>query len=169
MVIGLMVAVVGTFPGGFEVEKDGVRVRVDIQAHDYAIELTNLAAPRITRFEMGQWSGYNFEAPEGWQVESEGRTFRAWTEDRSSAIRRGQIARFALRVSSRGAVLGWVEAKVGFDSGDSAAIPRCWGPVPEPRSTIYLVPVVVLAIVALHSLLLARRDRKGAVAGASDP
>jgi len=147
------------------IEKDGVRVRVGINAHDYTIQVTNLDVAPITRFEMGQWNAYNFEGPKKWDKDFDRRWFRAWTGDEGNAIRQAETKRFSLRAGSKGAVLGLVPVKLGFASGGSVVIPDCWGPVPEPSGTVLAVPIVVLAIVLWHTVLVARRQRKAAAAG----
>ena len=172
-VAGAWLGASGVDPGNPRVrvvEKDGVRVRVSIQAHDYTVQVTNLDVPPITRFEMGQWNAYNFEGPEQpekWDVDYDRHWFYSWTEDEGSAIRQAETKSFSLRAGSKGAVLGLVPVKLGFASGESVVIPDCWGPVPEPSRTVLAVPIMVLAIVVGHTVLVARRQRKAAAAASA--
>lgn len=158
----LTLAVAAALLGGFEVEQDGVHVSVDIESSNYYYRVTNVEAEPITSFEVRHHGAYNPQAPDGWEHEMDGPSFRAWTTDASTAIVRDATKLFSLRVSSKGAVLGLVEMSLGSAAGNSIVIPQVWGPVPEPQSTVLLIGAVVLVIVLLHSWLLARWDRKRA-------
>ena len=169
MLSWLAMATMSAALGQFEVEADGVRVRVSINSHDYTVDVKNVGAPPITSFEMEHCNSYNFAGPRQRKVESDGQTFRSWTEDKSRAIGRNETKTFALRAGSKGAVLGMVQVKLGLESGDSVVIPQCWGAIAEPRSTVYLVPLVLAVIFVLHSALTAWRNRKDPAAGSTHP
>lgn len=148
--------------GSSEVEQNGVRVRTDIQASVYTYEVTNVSARPIMRFEVGYSNGYHFEAPRDWQFDSESGVFSAWTADQKWAIYRGQTRRFSFNVTSKGAVLGKVDARVKTVGGEAIDFEQVWGAIPEPRGQVLLVAGVVLAIFALHTLISARAARKNA-------
>ena len=65
-------------------------------------------------------------------------------------------------------MLGLTSATVGFDSGAKVTLTDVWTPVPEPRWTILLVALGIVAIVLVHTVLLSRRDRRRSAAGAND-
>lgn len=142
--------------GSSEVEKSGVRVRTDIHASVYTYEVTNLSARPIMRFEVGYSNAYYFKAPLGWEFDSEGGVFAAWTGDQRRAIYRGQTRKFSFNVTSKGAVLGNVGARVESAGGEAIEFDQVWGAIPEPRGQVLLVACVVLAIFALHTLIAAR-------------
>jgi len=160
-VMGSAVLVMGVL-GAFEAEQDGVRIRADVQSSIYTWQVTNVSAPPITHFEIGQHHGYYFVGPKGWQVDADGRTFRAWTGDRLRALYPGGTGTFSLRMSSGGAVLGPVQAEVGFGSTEPVVFDGVWGTAAEPSRVVSLVAFVLLAVTVGHTMLLARRDRAGA-------
>jgi hypothetical protein len=164
---GLVILIAAAALGPARVEKDGVRIRVDVRAHVYTYTVVNLDASPITRFEIEQHNAYDFQAPDGWEFEAEQGIFRAWATGEEAAIRYRQPRRFTMRVSSKGAVLGPVEARMSRESGDSVVIADLWGISPEPRATILLVSFVVTAVILIHAWLLARRDRRAAVRAVS--
>jgi len=145
-------------PAFAEVEAEGVRIRVHVRADEYTYEVTNTGRDPITRFEFAFTSGYNLTPPGGWERDYDGSAFRTWTQREGDAIRLGHTGRFSLRVSSRGAVLGHVRARVETLSGESVTLRDVWGAVPEPRGHVLLVAGVAGAIFVLHGLLLARSD-----------
>lgn len=149
---------VGTVPAFGEVEAEGVRIRVHVRASEYTYEVTNLGRDPIMRFEFTFTNGYNFTPPDGWESDHDDGVFRAWTQRERDAIRSGHTGQFSLRVSSQGAVLGHVPARVETLSGKSVTLRNVWGAAPEPRGHVLLVAGVAGAIFVLHSLLLARSD-----------
>jgi hypothetical protein len=164
----LLILAAATSPGSQVTEQAGVSLRVTIHASIYEWTVTNVSAEPITRFEVGQHAGYDFQAPEGWLCESTAGQFRAWTTDQANAIGPGQAASFSQRVSSEGAVLGRVRARIGFTAGDPVEFADIWGPQPEPHSTVFAVPAIVAIIVVVHLVLLTRRDRRQTAAGPTD-
>ncbi len=151
-----------------DVEADGVRIRVRVRANDYTYEVTNVDAEPIVRFEIEQGGAYLFRAPKGWSFGAEGNLFRAETADPRRGIRRNQTGVFSMRVTSSGALLGEVPARIGLESGKDVALHDVWGIVPEPRGTVALVPLVIGTMVLLHVLLLARRERRAASGASND-
>ena len=142
------------FLGQMESEKDGVRISVNVRASVYTYKITNLSAPPITRFEVQQHMSYNFEPPVGWAYDKKSDRFLARVEDLSASIHRGETGIFSLRVSSKGAVLGLVKAKIGFDYRDDIVITDIWGPVAESRNYLYLIIGILTAILLIHIFLL---------------
>lgn len=157
-VMSSVILVVGTL-GAFEVEKDGVRIRAEVQSSIYNWHVTNVGAAPITHFEIGQHHGYYFVGPKGWEVDADAHTFRAWTGDRLRALYPGRTGTFSLRMTSGGAVLGPVRAEVGFGSDEPVVFEGVWGTAAEPRRVVSLVALVLLVVMAGHTMLLARRDR----------
>jgi len=157
-VMGSAILVVGVL-GAFEAEKGGVRIRADVQSSIYTWQVTNVSAPPVTRFEIGQHHGYYFVGPEGWQVDADDRIFRAWTSDRLRALYPSRTGTFSLRMSSGGAVLGPVRAELGFASTEPLVFDGVWGTAPEPGRVVFLVALILLVLMLAHVLLLARRDR----------
>jgi len=155
--MGSAILVVGIL-GAFEMDKGGVRIRADVQSSIYTWEVTNISAPPITRFEISQHHGYYFLGPNGWQVDADNRSFRAWTSDRLRALYPGRTGTFSLRMSSGGAVLGAVRAQVGFESAEPLVFDGVWGTAAEPDNVVLLVALVLLVIMLAHVLLVARRD-----------
>lgn len=168
MVHLIAILVIASNPASRESKRDGVRIEVTVRSSVYTWNLTNRSAAPITEFEVGQHAGYDFRVPEGWSFETTRDRFRAWTDDDARAIRRGNTATFSQRVSSTGAVLGRVAAKVGLAHGPPVEFASIWGPQPEPASTVLAVPAVVIVIVLGHALLLARRERRQTPADSTD-
>ena len=54
----ILMFVAGTVLGPVEVENGGVRVRVDVRANTYTLRVTNVSAPPIVHFEIGQNKAY---------------------------------------------------------------------------------------------------------------
>ena len=157
-VMGSVILVAGAL-GAFEMEKDGVRIRADVQSSIYNWQVTNVSAPPITRFEIGQHHGYYFVGPKGWQVDADNDTFRAWTGDRLRALYPGRTGTFSLRMTSGGAVLGPVRVEVGSGSSEPVVFDGVWGTAAEPGRVVFLVALVLLVVMVGHTMLLARRDR----------
>ncbi len=156
--------VAGLAPSAMEVEHDGVRVRVDVHSQIYRWEVTNLSRESIIGFEVGQHHGYNFLAPEGWVAEFDRTSFRATTDVGYRALYRDSTREFSQRVSSSGAVLGLVNVTLQTVQGETLVIPGVWGPVPEPWSTVAVVPVVLVLIAIVQTRIGLRRDRDSAPA-----
>ena len=154
------ILVMATVLGPADVEKDGVRIHVDVHASDYTFTVWNVGAEPIMSFEIPQSNAYLFRAPDGWSMESDLVKFRAWTDDRRQAIRRRNPGTFSMRVSTKGAVLGEVDAEVGLKSGETVVLPKVWGVVPEPRSTVLLVSAVVGVLIVFHTLVLTWLERR---------
>ena len=165
----LVVAIAAAALAPPEVEKDGVSVRVHVEASLYTYEVTNLSASSITSFEVQQYNAYNFEAPDGWEFEKQGAFFRAEAVGTLAAIGPQQTETFSLYISSEGAVLGQVEVRMGLASGDSVIMTDVWGGVPEPRATRLLVSFMVAAVFLFHAWVLAYRDHRTARCATDGP
>ncbi len=161
MVVYLAIVLAGMVSNQAEFKTDDVRICVDVQSSVYTYKVTNLGASPIVRFEVKGHAAYNFMAPEGWQKVVSSGVFQAWTSEHRAAIRSNKTAEFSLRVSSEGAVLGRVPAKVQFRSGETATVAGVWAPVREPRSYIALVVGLILVVLLLHTAIFVYRDRRG--------
>ncbi|MCK4753304.1 MAG: hypothetical protein KAS75_07650 [Planctomycetes bacterium] len=148
-----------TKPGQAEFKADGVNVTVDIQSNIYTYKVTNLSNSPIVRFEIKQHAAYNFKTPEGWQKETSTDTFLAWTDNLRTAIVPNETKQFSLRVSSKGAVLGFAPVTIQFQTKDTITISDVWAPIGEPRSYILLVIGLLVAILLTHTIILNRRNK----------
>ncbi|MBN2271425.1 MAG: hypothetical protein JXN61_12475 [Sedimentisphaerales bacterium] len=143
-----------------EFSNDHVNITVSIQSNIYTYHVKNSASSGIVAFEVAQHAAYNFEAPENWQIDSSGETFRAWTEIAANGIAPGQTGQFSMRVSSRGAVLGRAAARVNLESGQTAEVADVWAPAAEPKSYVALVAGGLLLIVLAHAAFIIAKDRR---------
>lgn len=143
-----------------EFKNEQACISVNIWSNIYTYKLTNLSKSPIIGFEVGQHASYNFEVPEGWKMDISPEIFQTWTENSKMGIAPKKTAEFSLRVSSVGAVLGLVPAKIKLQSGETITIPAVWSPVPEPKSYIILVSGLILFIVLLHSAIVIFKDRR---------
>ncbi len=153
IMLGFVWLVTTVAPVFREVAAESVRIRTFVRASVYTYQVTNHGAEPITRFEVPYGDGYYFQVPEGWQKDDGGNVFRAWTDQVSSAIQPHAAGTFSFRVTSRGAVLGLVPARVVRASGVTVTVPDVWGAVPEPHSHVLLVTATVAAIGGLHAWL----------------
>ena len=135
-------------------------ITVSIQANIYTYRVTNLSDSAIVGFEVPQHAAYNFQVPDGWQMNLSPKLFMAWTETPATGIDPGRSSDFSMRVSSKGAVLGRGTVKLKLQSGKDIILPAVWTPVAEPRSHIALIVGVMLFIVLLHSIIIVLRDRR---------
>ena len=138
-------------PGTAQFEADGVRIDVNISAHVYEWNVTNLTAYPITRVEVGQHQMYNHILPDGWHLEDADDRFRAWTDQPDQAIAPQQSRTFSARVSSAGAVLGMVSAVFHFEGAEAPVTVQVWGAVPEPIAKIVMIPVIIVLVAILHA------------------
>ena len=158
LVVVMLAAAVPTPP---DIEKDGVRLHVELNSSRYVWWVTNLKTEPIVRFEVGQHHAYDFAAPNGWEVESPmpDDVFQARATDQRHGIGHRQTGEFSLRASSKGSVLGAVDATIFFASGESVTLHEVWAPVPESRSATYLVLGTLVLVVVVHTLLVTWRGR----------
>ena len=147
-------------PNQMKSANDDASITVDVHSNIYTYTVSNLSSSPITAFEAGQHAAYNFEAPEGWQIDSSGGMFRAWTEIPAKGIAPGQTGEFSMRVSSKGAILGRAAARVKYESGQTAELADVWSPAAEPRSYVALVACGMLLIVLAHSAIIVARDHR---------
>ncbi|MBN2137494.1 MAG: hypothetical protein JW720_06790 [Sedimentisphaerales bacterium] len=140
-------------------------ITVGIRSNVYTYQVHNLGGAPIVGFEVPQFAAYNFQTPDGWEMDISGRAFRAWSGSPDAGIAPGRTAEFSMRVSSKGAVLGQGRAELKIASGRTIELPDVWCPIAEPRSHIALVAGVILAIVLFHSLILILRKRRGRESG----
>jgi hypothetical protein len=147
-------------PNEVDLETGDVHIHVNVGSNIYTYTVTNLAASPIVEFEVEPYHAYNFAAPEGWDIEHSEDIFHAKAGNTGPAIRTGEGAEFSLRMSSAGAVLGYAPVKVRFQSGKTVTVPDVWAPVPEPRGYTYLIAVVILAIMLLHTAVVVYKKRR---------
>lgn len=143
-----------------EFETDLVRIRVRIQSNDFFYEVTNKGSSPVVSFEVPQYAAYNFDAPESWEKEDTTEFYRAWTSEPLKGIYPNQSDTLSLRVSSKRAVLGEGQVRVGFAAGEKAAVEGVWCPVPEEKTYIALVAGTLLVIILLHTVLVSLRQRQ---------
>lgn len=139
----------------------GATVRASVRASLYNYEVHNTGTQRIAAFRVNYANAYAFEVPPGWQYTSTGDVFCAFTDREWEMIRPGGKARFAFRVTSKGAVLGHVAAAVETESGATIALPNLWGPVPEPPGHALAVAATLAVLAVLYAGGLLLQSRRG--------
>jgi hypothetical protein len=141
-------------------QSDSVHLVAHIQSNLYTYTITNHGDSPIVDFEIPQYATYSFTAPLGWQISGTAGTFKAWTNDPSSGIEPANSGTFSMRVSSQGATLGELTAKVQFQNGREVSIPKVWAPVAESRWYYYLIVGILVVIFLLHYVILRQRKRR---------
>jgi len=143
-----------------ESSNEYAKITVNIQSNIYRYTVNNLSSSAIVGFEVAQHAAYNFQPPDGWQTDTSGKFFKAWTDTPAAGIAPDETAEFSMRVSSKGAVLGRASAKLKLESGRTIELKDVWCPVPEPKSYIAIVAGVILLIALLHSAIIIKRTRR---------
>jgi hypothetical protein len=140
-------------------ESGGVRIDVAVHSQVFEWTVTNVSAAPIVRFEVGNRNTYNHHGPGGWTPAVTGDTLAFEAEGVYRAIQPGRSARFDARVTSSGAVLGLVPARVRpFGAAESIEFPGVWGAVPQPKGIVALVAALLVAIGVVHAWWSGRRD-----------
>lgn len=161
MLFCLVFAFIGAVPGQAVFKTDHVHVCVNIQSSVYTYKLTNLTSSPIVGFEVKQHAGHGFKVPKDWQQEISQANFKAWTSIPRTGIHKNSTAEFSFNVSTKGAVLGRSPVKVLFKSGESVTLFDVWASSKEPPNYIALVAGLILVILLLHSVIVARKNRRG--------
>lgn len=136
---------------------DGVSIRAQVRASVYSYEVSNVGAPPIREFEVGYSDGYDFKAPEGWEIHASPGCFRAVAGQEGLPIGPGRTGVFSFRVTSRGGVLGTVSARCTTDERATVVVPRIWGVVSLPHSYLLVVAATLVGLTLLHHALAAER------------
>jgi len=147
-------------PNEAEYRIDTVQLTVNIQSNVYTYRITNHGATPIVHFEIPQHATYSMTAPSGWQISSAAGIFKAWTNDPANGIEPAKTGTFSMRVSSQGATLGELTAKVKFQDGREVNIPKVWAPAAESRWYYYWIAGILVGIFLLHYLILRRRRHR---------
>ena len=143
-----------------ESSNEYAKITVNIQSNIYRYTVSNLSSSSIVGFEVVQHAAYNFQPPDGWQTDTSGDFFKAWTDTPATGIAPDETGQFSMRVSSKGAVLGLASAKLKLQSGQTIELKDLWCPVPEPKSYIALVAGLILLLALLHSVIIIKRSRR---------
>jgi hypothetical protein len=138
---------------------DRVNIRVSIDSSIYTYRVENHGVSPIIEFQIGQHVSYDFIAPDGWKKDGSAGHFRAWTDDSQSAIKPGKIGQFSLRVSSKGAVLGFSPALIRFESGETVTVQGVWASAAEPKNYVALIVCLFLAVIFVNTTVLLYRDK----------
>lgn len=138
-------------PGTQITEQAGVRIQTSVRASIYTYTITNIGCEPITRFQIPYSDGYYFKPPHGWQHDDANHVFNAWTDNPLHAIRLGTSATFSFRVTSRGALLGYVDARVRSNDGSEHTINNVWGAVHEPPAQPLAIAATLIAIILFHT------------------
>lgn len=149
-----------TAPNESVYQMDSVQLVVHIQSNLYTYTITNHGESPIVAFEIPLYATYNFTAPPDWQISNPAGTFKAWTDDPLRGIEPTKSGRFSMRVSSKGATLGDVTAKVRFQDGREVSLPKVWAPVAESRWYYILIVGVLIVIFLLHYVILRYRKHR---------
>ncbi len=168
MIPALVLLIAGTQPGTLVVAAGDVTVSVSVRASVYAYEVHNRGLEPLMRFEVPYEDGYDFQAPTGWTIAADRGVFRAFTDNAGYAIGPGLRGRFAFRITSRGAPLGFVTARLVTQTGRELAAPGVWGVVPWPHSYLALVAGAVLFL-SLGHLRWSRRGCESPPSGDHGP
>ncbi|NLX14205.1 MAG: hypothetical protein GXY44_11205 [Phycisphaerales bacterium] len=128
----ILILLAGFGFGQYEIEKEGFKVRVEVEASIYRYEVHNINLPPIRSFSIQPHHAYNFEAPEGWTTHEEGGLFKAEADDVFSAILAGQQRTFSMRVTSGGAVLGKMPLTLGPYTETSLRFARMLSGIKRP-------------------------------------
>ena len=154
-----ILALIAALPAPAVFQQQGIHINVETFSSNYTWTVENLSDSAITRFEIPIYNTYNYTVPQGWEMNTDAGRFNAWTTDPKKAVLPGQTAKFALTVTSLGAVLGEVPARIVLADGTELVFRKMWGPVHEPASTIYLIPIVLAVLACVHVLVLTRRAK----------
>jgi hypothetical protein len=159
-----LLATLTTIATGFEAEKDGIVLRVDVAGNKYSWTVENKSSVQITGFDVDVYHCYNYLAPDKWEYDGPKPTgtFRSWTDDPRQAIKRGQSGSFSTRLNNRGAMLGVGSATVRLGNGDIVVFSDVWQPVAESKVTVYTIPITIGVLATLHTfgvLILRRRQQ----------
>ena len=154
-----MLILLGVLPNQAEFRSEKIDIVVDVSSSIYTYVVRNHSSDPVVGFEIPQHASYNFTVPKGWQHEASDGLFKCLAKEPSAAIADGQKGEFSLRVSSAGAALGAVTARVVFRSGDAAVIRGVWAPVRRSRNYALLVTATMVALVVAHAVIMATRDR----------
>ncbi len=141
-------------------EAEGLRVEVSIASGNYIYEIANNTDQPLTGFAIGAHATHLFAAPDNWHIESSLSHLKAWTDDPNFAVFPTRSGVFSFRVSSQGAVLGRAPLVLTLASGRQVTIPNVLTPAPEPRTYIFILPVVLLAILALTAVRAPLREAR---------
>lgn len=160
--IGIILLLESLPPVYSEVTVGGLRVYSQVRANVYTYVVTNHDNDPVVRFEVPYGDGYYFHAPEGWHTDSTDGVFRSWTDKDLRKLYPGRPGTFYFRVTSRGAVLGPVQAVAVLQSGRTVTLPNVWGAVPEPRGHVLLLALVVTGICVMHARWTAQHDDESA-------
>lgn len=133
-----------------------VTIETTIQGRMIEWHVTNSDRSSIVEAHFPAYTIYNRKAPAGWDVNEGQNDLTAKLGEGASPLRAGGKGTFSVRGVSSGSILVEGAARFIFDDGRSIEIPgvRTFGP--ERRSTVILVPLVLVLILALH-LYSARR------------
>jgi hypothetical protein len=138
-----------------------VRIESRVEGTSYSWTVHNRSATSITRFEIQQYHGFNHTAPPGWSCQVQAEQFVATAQDPDSAIPPGQSGEFGLMVSSAGAKLSQVDARVDLSSGQMIVLSDAWAPTSE-RPLSLLIAGSLAGLFLAHFLVLNYRDRLAA-------
>jgi hypothetical protein len=157
IVLSMILALVA---GQYSAERDGVRVRAEIQGNHYVWTVENLSSDPISRFAIDAYHTFGFQVPDGWAFAGGLPTwkFEAWAPKRSAAIKRGGVGRFAVQINNRGAGLGIGACRVSLADESSMIFPAMWRPVPESSRSVFLIPIALSLLAGLHAIVARRRD-----------
>lgn len=167
--IGIILLLESLPPIYSEVTVGGLKVYSQVRANVYTYVVTNHDNDPVVRFEVPYGDGYYFHAPEGWHTDSAGGVFRSWADNDLRKLHPGRPGTFYFRVTSRGAVLGPVQAVAVLQSGHTVTLPNVWGAVPEPQGHVLLLTLVVTGLCAAHARWTAHHDDDPAPAFAVAP
>ena len=153
-------AVLAISPNEAEFDTADASIKVNIQTNIFTYTVTNLSDTPITAVEFPQHATYNLIAPEGWETAIRDGAFHSWVVGSTAGILPRKKEEFSMRVSSRGAVLNRLPAKIEFELGKTVVVADVWSSVPEPTSYVLFIAGVIAALYLAHSLFVSKGRKK---------
>jgi hypothetical protein len=129
--------------------------------------VTNQGSLPVSRIEIPVYHVSNFVVPKGWSSSGsdKNRLFVAEAMTPSADIRKGQHANFSCAILYQDSWPGKAMARIAFRDGGFAEIANVPVPSREPRSSVWLTPLLLLALAMLVVWAGRRRAAKAAQQG----
>lgn len=149
--------------------------------HQYTWDVTNHSGARIVRIEFPQYGADLFSTPDSWKQGSQkemnlvnvGWDYKqsgvCWAEPIPpyAGLARGQTARFGMRIAGMGALKSTGTVRVTFDDGTVSEISGVELPTMPTKTSPYLAPLAMGAVLVIFIFVREYRRRKTATAAPS--
>jgi hypothetical protein len=127
-----------------------VKIESIVHGRVFRWRVTNQTAAPILRFEVPTYAVYSQVVPKGWRLHPDEGKLLASVEHEHAALRRGRTLEFSCVATSSSAIVGEARALVGLEGGGTLSVEGVWVPEPERRSTVWIPPAVIVALLAVH-------------------